>query len=464
MNVLALPWVDIAVILPLMGALIAAFIRDVNRGWRLACGTTVATLVASCMAWAALDTGVGESVSTIAWTFRVDRLSAPMLPLVALLHVLVILATSKVKMNRMSFMGHLIGESIRLATFACPGGWPLVLLLILGTLPPIWELAKRQRPLRVYCLHMAVFAVLLSVGWAGTESGTEWAPAIVLVALLIRCGNVPGHLWVADLTHSATFGTAVLFIAPVTGAYAVLRLVLPVAPEWALQGIGIASLVTALYTAGVATVQTDARRFFSYLALSHSSLVLVGLVELVGLEPKSAAISLTGALFLWVSAALSLTGLGITLRAIESRIGRLDLTQFRGLYDQSPSLAVCFLLTGLAAVGFPGTMGFLAAEVLIDGAVETNLAVGLTLVMVSALNGIAVVRTYLYLFTGARHTTAIPLGITPRERFAVLVLAVLILGGGLIPQPGMKNRHTAAMDVLNHRQLIVAGEESGPSH
>jgi ABC-type dipeptide/oligopeptide/nickel transport system ATPase component len=33
-------------------------------------------------------------------------------------------------------------------------------------------------------------------------------------------------------------------------------------------------------------------------------------------------------------------------------------------------LAVCFLLTGLASVGFPGTLGFVGSEMLVDGAVE----------------------------------------------------------------------------------------------
>ncbi len=35
-----------------------------------------------------------------------------------------------------------------------------------------------------------------------------------------------------------------------------------------------------------------------------------------------------------------------------------------------PSLAGFFLLTGLASIGFPGTVGFIAMELLIEGAVE----------------------------------------------------------------------------------------------
>jgi NADH-quinone oxidoreductase subunit M len=256
---------------------------------------------------------------------------------------------------------------------------------------------------------------------------------------------------VPDLFENASFGTALLFVTPIAGVYAAVRLVLPIAPDWVLQGIGLVSLITAAAASGMAVVQRDARRFFAFLFLSHASLVLVGL-EL------HTVISLTGALALWAAVALSLTGLGLTLRALEARLGRLTLTEFRGLYEQSPALAVCFLLTGLASVGFPGTLGFVAAEVLVDGVVVANPVVGVVVVLTAAVNGIAVVRAYLMLFTGGRHISAVSLGITGRERFAVLTLAALILGGGLVPQGYIASRHRAAEALLWDRETRALGE------
>jgi NADH-quinone oxidoreductase subunit M len=208
-----------------------------------------------------------------------------------------------------------------------------------------------------------------------------------------------------------------------------------------LQSLGAVSLITAMYAAGMASTQKEARRFFAYLFLSHASLVLVAL------ELRTST-TLTGALALWISVSLSLGGFGLTLRALEARFGRLSLDRYYGLYDHSPALAVCFLVTGLASVGFPGTLGFVAAELLIDGAVEANVFVGLAVVVAAAVNGIAVVRAYFRLFTGARHASTVSLGITPRERIAVLTLVALILGGGLFPQPGIASRYQAAMSIL----------------
>src|SRR5205807_4915780 len=121
--------------------------------------------------------------------------------------------------------------------------------------------------------------------------------------------------------------------------------------------------------------------------------------------------------------------------------------------------AVCFALTGLASVGFPGTLGFVAAEMLVDGAVRAGPYVGLAVVVAAAINGIAVVRAYFRLFTGARHPATVSLNIGVRERVAVLTLAGLILGGGIVPQPGIASRHRAAVEVLARRDR--GGEPAG---
>lgn len=448
MNWLSLPWVEITVAVPLLAAPVVGLVRRPAVAHRWALVVAAVTLACSVVPWVAVLTGtpqphpladvVGRPV------FAVDGLSGPLVPLVALLYLLTVLATARSQMPRFRFGSQMAASAVRLATFACVEPWPLIVLLALGTVPPYLELVARGKPTRVYAVHMAVFVVLLAGGWAGVEAGVPGASLALLAAVLVRSGTVPVHLWVADLFANASFGTALLFVTPIAGVYAALRLVLPVAPDWVLQGIGVFSLVTAVYAAGMAVVQREARRFFAYLFLSHASLVLVGL-EL------HTTISLTGALCLWFSVALSLGGLGLTLRALEARYGRLDLTRHLGLYDQSPALGVCFLLTGLASVGFPGTLGFVAAELLVDGAIGSNLFVGVALVVAGAVNGIAVVRAYLLLFTGTRHRSAVPLGITPRERVAVLTLTALILGGGLFPQPGVADRHDAAEAVLATR-------------
>jgi NADH-quinone oxidoreductase subunit M len=450
MTFVAVPWLELAVFVPLAGAPVVGRMRDPLAASRWCLGFAAAGLACAVAAWAGFASGAtpdGTSPNDVlprlfgVRFLSLDALSAPLVPLVALLHFLTALATARTKMTRFSFAWLLVGSSLRVATFGCPDGWALGVLLAVNVLPPYLELVRRGRPTRVYALHMGLFVALLFAGLAA--DGTA-AAALLMAAVLVRSGTFPAHVWVMDLFENASFGTALLFATPITGMYVAARLVLPATPDWVLQGIGVASMVTALYAAGMALVQTDARRFFAYLFLSHASLILVGL-EL------HTAVSLTGALALWGAVIVSLGGLGLTLRALEARFGRLSLTEYRGLYGQSPSLAVCFLVTGLASVGFPGTIGFVGAEMLVDGAVGADPWVGVAVVAAAALNGIAVVRAYFLVFTGSRHVSGVSLAITHRERVAVLTLAALVLGGGIFPRVAVSVSHRAADILLSNR-------------
>jgi NADH-quinone oxidoreductase subunit M len=152
----------------------------------------------------------------------------------------------------------------------------------------------------------------------------------------------------------------------------------------------------------------------------------------------------------------------LTLRALESRTGRLSLAGYHGLYEQMPNLAAFFLLTGLASIGFPGTIGFVGAELLVEGAVNVSAMEGMLVLAVAALNGIAVLQVYFRLFTGTRHVTSISLRGRWPERAAVMLLTALILGGGLIPQPGVANRYHAASEVLSRRQRTLERSDVAP--
>ena len=460
MSELSLPFLQLSILIALVGAAWVGRWKDRDKACRHTLWFAGAILVCTTNAWLnfyrlgtpqahdpwdLLERLTGERILVI------DQFSAPLLPLTALIYLLTAVATPRTKMRRFSFAWTLVSEAIVLATLACIEPWGIIGLLAAGTLPPYLELRARRKPTRVYFCHMALFLVLLVGGWSFVEAEGLGLPhsltALIplVLAVLIRSGAIPVHCWMTDLFEHATFGTALLFVAPMTGAYAAIRLVLPTAPDWVLHSIGGISLATSVYAAGMALVQREARRFYCYLFLSHSSLVLVGL-------ETATPIGLTGALCVWLSVGLALSGFGLTLRALEARHGRLALIDYRGFYDHTPLLAICFLLTGLASVGFPGTFGFVGTELVVDGAVHSYPYMGVAVVLAAALNGIAVVKAYFLLFTGTRHAATVPLGIGVRERLAVLTLAALILGGGLFPQPGVESRHRAAVEILQGRQ------------
>ena len=188
--------------------------------------------------------------------FALDELNAPLVPAVALLHFLTALATARMMMRRFSISWALAAETISLASFSCKEPWVLVGLLVASTVAPYLELRRRERPTRVYLLHMGLFVGLLIAGWAGVEAAVvpgeppTWAILLLLTAVLVRCGTVPAHCWLTDWIENASFGNVLLFVVPLSGVYAAARLLLPIGPDWAFRLIGIASLATAVYAAG----------------------------------------------------------------------------------------------------------------------------------------------------------------------------------------------------------------------
>lgn len=457
---LHLPWLELAILMPLLGAAWVICLRDPVQAQQHSVIFFSLALLFSLGAWIdfvqlhsfdahdhfdLITPILGPDVVVV------DELSAPLLPLVSLLFFLTSVVTMRTKVRRFPFATTLLSEAVVLATFSCKDVTGIVLLLMMGLVPTAWELRCREKPTRVFIMHMSVFAGFLMLGWAGWMFGPTSMRPIALACLslgvLIRSGIAPVHCWMTDLFEHATLGTALLFVTPMVGAYGVVRLVFPYAPDWALQSIGLLSMLTSLYAAGMALVQTETRRFFCYLFLSHSSLVLVALETVT-------PIGLTGALALWLSIGLSLGGLGLTLRALEARVGRVSLTHNHGLYDQMPTLAGFFLLTGLGSIGFPGTLGFIGMELLIEGATQTYPYIGMIVVLTAALNGIGIVQTYFRVFGGQPYSAAICLRIRSWERVAVLALAALIIGGGLFPQLTAHSRYHAAQEIIKRRDVV----------
>ena len=283
------PWLELAISLPLIGG---AWVHRIPRPEqaRRHC-IAILTVTFLLTLGAAIDfSSHGALLAQHAWSrvlgpefVVVDELNAPLLPLVSLLFLLTAVATLRTKVRRFSFAWSLMSESLLLAAFACRSPWAVIGLLSLGTVIPWLVLKTRHQPTRMYTIYMSLFVgcmvlgqTILTIG-AGSAHARWLGLALLAVAVAVRSGIVPFHSWLPDLFQRATFGTALLFAAPMPGVYAATRLLLPIAPDWALHSIGLMSLLTALYAAGMALVQQDSRRFYSFLFLSHSALVLVGL-------------------------------------------------------------------------------------------------------------------------------------------------------------------------------------------
>src|SRR5215210_3379805 len=151
MNVmpLPLPWLELAIVVALTGALCVSWLRDPILAWRwglLFTGAALACALLACVGFYLCRlNGLDD-----AWSFEadffgrqwlgIDELNAPLLPLLALLHFLTALATGRTKMRRFSLSWSLASVAMRLAIFGCQDAWVLIALLAACTVPPYIEL------------------------------------------------------------------------------------------------------------------------------------------------------------------------------------------------------------------------------------------------------------------------------------------------------------------------------------
>jgi len=438
MNVAALPLLELALLLPWVGAATVAFVRNPPAAARFSLAFLILLLTAA----GAIALSLGATGGIRNRTFAIDEVSAPMLPVLVLLHLLTLLGTSKARVTPALCIRILLSVFVGLAVVTCQDPWLLIAILALATLLPFWELRSLGKPFRVFALYMSAFVVFLGIGQFLVGTGN---PALgfglIILALGIRGGIVPLHGWVPRLFQNATYGSAMLFVLPLMEVAGAIRLLLPGAPAASLNAASIACLVTAIYGGGMAIVQNDVRRFYANLCLSQTSLVLYGVMT-------HTVNGLTAALCLWVSASLSLAALAFSIRAIEARFGRLSLDRHHGHYEQVPGLAVSFLFTGLACVGFPGTVGFLPMELLFAGSIDHGLWVSFTLAIAAMLNGIAILRAYFALFTGRRPSMSVSLPITRIERVGVVIIALIVFAGAWLPPSIVASRHRVAESLL----------------
>src|SRR5262249_55289718 len=255
--------------------------------------------------------------------------------------------------------------------------------------------------------------------------------------------------WVPEVFDHGRLGPAILFNAPQVGAYVTAVLIVPHASPGTLRAIAILALTTAVYGAALALVQRSARRAGGYLFMSQSALVMAGL-------DCTSMSALAGGLLVWLSAGLGFAGLARCVLVLEARRGRLDVSTYHGGYERTPVLAVAFLTMGLACTGFPGTLGFVGQELLVNGAVEAFPVLGFAVVAASALTGLAVLRMYFSLFCGRRDTvdhSGLRFELTSREAWTFVLLVIALVGFGIAPRPLVDSRFAASTEILQRRQL-----------
>lgn len=193
---------------------------------------------------------------------------------------------------------------------------------------------------------------------------------LLLFAFAIRLPLFPLHGWLAPaVQHAGPLAVAPVFLAGLkTGIYGLVRWVLPLLPDavqhWDLYLVPLAVL-GIFYGATLALVQQHLGRLLAYAVVSHGSALILGVLTL----DKE---GLAGALLMSIDAGIASAGLLFACGMIQRRTGTVFLPRLGDLFDPLPALGLTFMIAALTLMSMPGTPGFDAAHLLLDGTLEVH--------------------------------------------------------------------------------------------
>jgi NADH-quinone oxidoreductase subunit M len=261
--------------------------------------------------------------------------------------------------------------------------------------------------------------------------------SLLLVGALVRIGCFPLHIWIAPLSESGLGTLSLVSFSTPLGIFFVVRVLMPVFPELCQHVFPYLlpfGLLTALYGVIVALGQHDLRRALGFFWISQQGFLLSGLSSLTT-EGAS------GALLHAIETVVARTGLLLVAAAIAARVGTTDIRFLGGLVARAPRMSTGFLLLSAAAIGLPGTMGFVSEDLIIQGLLSAHGLAATVLLVATALNGILLFRLFQRVFLGApsSHNAAQHLrefvDLRSRERWVSICLVGLLLAGGLVAAP-----------------------------
>ena len=186
------------------------------------------------------------------------------------------------------------------------------------------------------------------------------------LAFAVKMPIFPLHSWL-PIAYPATPTPALLVFAGLVsklGAYGLIRFNLALFPAGA-RGWGpiLATLATIgiLYGALMALLQVDLKLLVAYASMSHLGFIGLGIFSqnVFGVE---------GALIQMINHGVIIAGLFLVVFMIEQRTGTRARSQLRGLTRPAPLFAGLFFVIALAALGLPGLNGFVGEFLIMLGA------------------------------------------------------------------------------------------------
>ncbi len=480
------PIISALILLPTIGSIFLFFSKADNENnfsiKYVALFTSMVNFFLSIYLWSLFDTNISEFqfvedrnwlAGLINYKVGVDGISILFIILTTFITPLCIISVNNsVKLRLRDFLiAILIMESFMIGVFCSLDLFVFYLFFEAGLIPMfliigIWGGPKRVYSAFKFFLYTLLGSVLMLVAiitiyWiAGTTDfvklyeiriDAKYQNLLWLAffsSFAVKTPMWPVHTWLPDAHVEAPTAGSVLLAAILLkmAGYGFIRFSLglfPIASEFFTPLIYTLSIIAIIFTSLIALMQEDMKKLIAYSSVAHMGFVTLGIftIQQQGIEGSIIQMISHGI----VSAALFLC-VGVVYDRMHSRL----IDTYGGIVTVIPKYSVLFMLFTLAALGLPGTSGFIGEFLILMGAFKDNFLVAVIASLGVILGAAYMLWLYKRVVFGKLVNKDLEkmIDLDRSEYFILIVLAIPTLFFGFYPDPLIRTIEISVKDLI----------------
>ena len=467
------PIISALILLPIIGSLFLFFSKSNNENnltiKYVALFTSLVNFFLSIYLWYLFDVNTSEFqfvedrswlVGLVNYKVGIDGISILFIVLTTFITPLCIISVnSTIKVRLRDFLiAILIMESFMIGVFCSLDLFIFYLFFEAGLIPMFLIIGIWGGPNRVYSAFkfflytllgsVLMLVAIISIYWiAGTTDVVQLYEIRIdpkyqnllwlafFSSFAVKTPMWPVHTWLPDAHVEAPTAGSVLLAAILLkmAGYGFIRFSLglfPIASEIFTPLIYTLSVIAIVFTSLIALMQEDMKKLIAYSSVAHMGFVTLGIftIQQQGIEGSIIQMISHGL----VSAALFLC-VGVVYDRMHSRL----ISTYGGIVTVIPKYSVLFMLFTLAALGLPGTSGFIGEFLILMGAFKDNFLVAVIASLGVILGAAYMLWLYKRVIFGKLVNKELEkmVDLNSSEYFILITLAVPTLFFGFYPDP-----------------------------
>lgn len=297
-----------------------------------------------------------------------------------------------------------------------------------------------------------------------TAAEQWWLFAAFTLAFAIKVPIFPFHTWLpAAHVQAPTAGSVILAgVLLKMGTYGLLRFSLPLFPaaataESTITLFMVLGVIGIIYTAMVAAVQPNSKKLVAYTSVAHLGFAVLGIfaVNLQGIQ---------GTLLLMIAHGVSTPMLFFLLGMLYERRHTYEIDDFGGLAGSVPIWSTMLVFAALAAIGLPGTSGFVSEFLVLLGTFRARPWLALlaaTGVIFAAYYMLPMVQKIAFNALKRPANRSIP-DVNGRELAILVPLVAAILWIGVYPRPFLERMEPSVNRLIQQLEAAPSPVASEP--